>query len=116
MSGWFTLVKSTMIGFVNVVILKKSKESLMDTTQNAISNGDNIFALFVINEILVCVKMIKHAAIEKRNATFKKRLPEGSKLIMFAKLKNSNENPNNLSCFFLMSDLKKSTDTKIRLK
>ena len=61
--------------------------------QNKISKGDKNVTLLVMIASLLFDKIINDVASENKNATFKKRAPDGSKLKIFANDKNSNENP-----------------------
>lgn len=97
-------------------MLKKSKQERTETMQNIINNGDKSFAVFVIISRLFCKTIIKQHAIEKRNATFKKRPPDGNKLTMFATARNNNEKPNNFLICLVKSAFKNITEKNISVK
>jgi hypothetical protein len=85
-------------------------------TQNKISNGDKTLTLLETKVSLVLDVIMKDVANENKNATFKNRAPEGSRLKIFATDKNNNEKP---SSFLVCGDglaLKNMIEIKITVK
>jgi hypothetical protein len=109
-------VNITTIGLVNVVMLKKSKLERTEIMQNSNNNGDKSFVVFKTITRLLCKTIIKQHAIEKRNATFKKRPPDGNKLTIFATARNNNEKPNNFFICLVKSAFKNITEKNISVK
>ena len=84
--------------------------------QNKISKGDKSLTLFVINTSLLLEIIMNDVAKENKNATFKKRAPDGSKLKILAIDKNSNENPKSFLVWVAGLPLKNRIEIKITVK
>ena len=114
--GTLIFVKKTTIGLVNVVRLKQLKSIRIETTQKNTKIIDNFLTFLVSKGSELLVTSMNNKAIENNKATDRNRLPEGSKLTIFATVKNSNEKPNNFLDDKDNFALKNRKETKIRLK